>query len=469
MGTTIQTLEVDSRSRLGLSAPATSYPRRLVLCGLAIILVLLCQLTPPFQSPDEHRHFFRAYQLSEGVLFPYRLQPNTEEGTTVQALHTAMGGTLPRAVDALLLATHADRLRFKPNERVRAADLVSALAIKVDANDRVFFRFPHEIPFPPYSFAPQVAGIWLARPFTDRILIHFYAGRVANAMTALALVWLALLLVPGLWPVSLAFCSLPLVSFQMGSLSPDAILVAASIAFGASCFVPGSGWPRWVQGASLALVASKPFYAPVALLALATPGGKLAWRLGVVALGLVPGALWMMLVAGLMVPVRTDIDFDASRQFAGVLRDPINYLRLAAENIVLRGRGYAVSMVGVLGWMDRPIPTPHLLLAYGLALISPVFCGQERQPASTWWVLILVCVLSTAAIQLALYLSFSIVGTQAIHGVQGRYFLPLFVLVLLAACGWVSVRRTWVFVAFVGAIVANALLTIYFVIDAYYD
>jgi uncharacterized membrane protein len=125
--------------------------------------------------------------------------------------------------------------------------------------------------------------------------------------------------------------------------------------------------------------------------------------------------------------------------------------------------------VGVLGWMDRPIPTPHLLLAYGLALISPVFCGQERQPASTWWVLILVCVLSTAAIQLALYLSFSIVGTQAIHGVQGRYFLPLFVLVLLAACGWVSVRRTWVFVAFVGAIAANALLTIYFVIDAYYD
>jgi hypothetical protein len=44
------------------------------------------------------------------------------------------------AVDALLLATHADRLRFKPNQRVSAANLLSALAIKVDANDRVFFR-----------------------------------------------------------------------------------------------------------------------------------------------------------------------------------------------------------------------------------------------------------------------------------------------------------------------------------------
>ena len=76
--------------------------------------------------------------------------------------------------------------------------------------------------------------------------------------------------------------------------------------------------------------------------------------------------------------------------------------------------------------------------------------------------LILVCALSMAAIQLANYLMSSIVGTQAIHtqairtqaihGVQGRYFLPLFVLVLLAACGWVSVRRTWLFVASVGAI-----------------
>ena len=208
---------------LGISALAASRPRRRVLCGLALLLIVMCFVTPPFQSPDEHRHFFRAYQLSEGVLLPYPLQTNMQEGTTVQALHTSVGGTLPRAIDVLLLATHADRLRFNPNERLRAADLVSALAIKVDVNDRVFFRFPHEIPFPPYAFAPQAAGILLARAFTDRILIQFYASRLVNAMFALTLVWLALLMVPSLWPICLAFCSLPLVSFQMGSSSPDAM------------------------------------------------------------------------------------------------------------------------------------------------------------------------------------------------------------------------------------------------------
>jgi hypothetical protein len=454
---------------IGIYALAVSRPRRLVLCGLALILIAMCFLTPPFQSPDEHRHFFRAYQLSEGVLLPYRLQPNMKEGTTVQALHAAVGGALPRAVDVLLLATHADRLRSNPNERLRAADLVSALAIKVDANDRVFFRFPHETPFPPYAFAPQAAGILLARAFTDRILIHFYAGRLVNAMTALALIWLALLFAPTLWPVCLAFGSLPLVSFQMGSASPDAILLGASILFGASLFVRGVGWTRWVQGGSLCLLTIKPFYAPVALLPLLNTDSKVTVRTGLVVVSLLPGALWLALVSGLIVPVRTDVDFDASRQLAGVLHDPINYLRLSAKDLVINGAWYAESMIGVLGWMDRPLPIPHLLFAYMLAFISPALCGPERPHPSNWWVLILACLLSMLAIQLALYLSFSVVGTQAIYGVQGRYFLPLFLLVLLAACGFVSVRRRWILGGFAVAIAVNALLTIHFIIGSYYD
>ena len=471
METAAKTLAVlsNSGSRPGSSALAASRPRRLVLCGLALILVAMCFLTPPFQSPDEHRHFFRAYQLSEGVLLPYRLQPNMKEGTSVQALHAAMGGTLPRAVDALLLATHADRLRFNSDERLRAADLVSALAIKVDANDRVFFRFAHVTPYPPYSFAPQAAGILLARAFTDRILIQFYAGRLVNAMVALTLIWLALLMVPDVWPICLAFCSLPVVSFQMGSSSPDAILLGASILFAASLFVQGARWTRWVQGASLSLLTIKPFYAPVALLALLNSDSKITARMGLVLLSLLPGALWLALVSGLIVPIRTDVDFDASRQLAGVLHDPINYLRLAAQDLVVNGTWYAESMLGVLGWLDRPLPTPHLLFAYTLALISPALCDPERSHFFNWWVLILACVLSTAAIQLALYLNFSIVGTQAIYGVQGRYFLPLFVLVLFATRGLLIVRHTWMLGGFVIAIAVNALLTMHFIIGSYYD
>jgi uncharacterized membrane protein len=217
------------------------------------------------------------------------------------------------------------------------------------------------------------------------------------------------------------------------------------------------------------LLTIKPFYAPVALLALLNSDNKITARMGLVLLSLLPGALWLAFVSGLIVPVRTDVDFDASRQLAGVLHDPINYLRLAVEDLVVNGTWYAEAMIGVLGWLDRPLPTTHLLFAYTLALISPALCNPERSHFVNWWVLILACVLSTIAIQLALYLSFSIVGTQAIYGVQGRYFLPLFVLVLFATRGLLTVRHTWMLGGFLTAIAVNALLTMRFIIDSYYD
>jgi uncharacterized membrane protein len=224
-----------------------------------------------------------------------------------------------------------------------------------------------------------------------------------------------------------------------------------------------------VQGASLTLLTIKPFYAPLALLALVDSDRKFASRLGLVVVSLLPGALWLALVSDLIVPVRTDVDFDASRQLSGVLHDPINYLGLATEDLVVNGTWYAESMIGVLGWLDRPLPIPHLLFAYTLALISPALCNRERSHPSNWWVLALACLLSIAAIQLALYLSFSIVGTQAIYGVQGRYLLPLFVLVLFATRGVVIVRHTWILGGFVVAIVLNALLTMHFIIGSYYE
>ena len=48
-------------------------------------------------------------------------------------------------------------------------------------------------------------------------------------------------------------------------------------------------------------------------------------------------------------------------------------------------------------------------------------------------------------------------------------FLPLFVLVLFATRGLLIVRHTWMFGGFVTAIAVNALLTMHFIIDSYYD
>ena len=43
--------------------------------GLFFGFVLLL-IVPPFQSPDEYNHFYRAFQVSEGHWFPEKIKNN---------------------------------------------------------------------------------------------------------------------------------------------------------------------------------------------------------------------------------------------------------------------------------------------------------------------------------------------------------------------------------------------------------
>ncbi|MCK6693665.1 MAG: DUF2142 domain-containing protein, partial [Thermoanaerobaculia bacterium] len=50
---------------------------------------ILVFITPPFQSPDEYNHFFRAFQVSKGRFYPETLH------------HNRLGGYLPASLDSL--------------------------------------------------------------------------------------------------------------------------------------------------------------------------------------------------------------------------------------------------------------------------------------------------------------------------------------------------------------------------------
>src|SRR6266851_4503442 len=70
-----------------LAAPEYLFPVLLALFGVAFAFGM-----PPFQTPDEDSHFFRAYQVSEGRLFPHRTVDGWGGGlvpaSMVRILHT---------------------------------------------------------------------------------------------------------------------------------------------------------------------------------------------------------------------------------------------------------------------------------------------------------------------------------------------------------------------------------------------
>lgn len=96
---------------------------------------------------------------------------------------------------------------------------------------------------------------------------------------------------------------------------------------------------------------------------------------------------------------------------------------------------YYETMIGSqLGWLDYGIPVVFVHLFGGLLLFSALHRDYEKftLPAVLRYSLIVFCILSSAAIMMGLALIWTPEGAAVIEGVQGRYFIPLIVPLLIS-------------------------------------
>jgi len=123
-----------------------------VLAPLFGLLYVLA--TPPFQSPDEPQHFYRAYQISELGFIGRKSADTPEPGA---------GGVLPRSLKVVADLVMADVphniRRYVDPEAVKAA-----LRIPLQPDDREFLEFSTDVLTRP-SRMPAGAAIGLGRLF----------------------------------------------------------------------------------------------------------------------------------------------------------------------------------------------------------------------------------------------------------------------------------------------------------------
>ena len=127
-------------------------------------------LTPPLQVPDEHQHFYRAFQLSEGDW----------RGAKVGG---ALGAELPDSLGRLADDFLGSRRLHNPSGRqVRELpwrDTVAQLAKPLEPSKRVFLDFSSAATYLPVPYAPQIVGISVARWLGGGALWTLYGARLA--------------------------------------------------------------------------------------------------------------------------------------------------------------------------------------------------------------------------------------------------------------------------------------------------
>lgn len=441
---------------------------------------ILVFITPPFQSPDEYNHFFRAFQVSKGRFYPETLH------------HNRLGGYLPASLDSL---KHM-YLPLKGDYAAKTdmAALRSALTLRLAPAEQRFIDFPNTAIYAPTAYIPQAIGIAFVRSFSDRVLVLFYAARVFNLLFWIALVWAALQWMP-FQRQAMAFLAMLPASLAI-SASCNADVLTNGLAFYAIAVfchpVPIRGFGKKEQGrneatGALALMAlNKLVFAPMALLAgLAVFERFVAWKKAFrqsffpLSLALLAAFLWGIKSQESFIPYNRydpavrdaqtlNPGVDPREQLKFILEQPFLFTETVVSSFVRAAPSAAAHFAGKFGWEKNYLPGWMMALLW-LALGLLVFTEKNGlTPAQRLWTagIVLACLLLWTVTMYALWCP---VGARELDNWQGRYFVPLGPLAaLVVGAGWGRQVEKWILAIAVPVLLAGNVSLIFAVLGRYW-
>lgn len=124
-----------------------------------------------------------------------------------------------------------------------------------------------------------------------------------------------------------------------------------------------------------------------------------------------------------------------------ILKNPLYIIPIYINNFLENGNAYIVTFLGGhLGALNIPV-TQIYTLAYAIILLLSIFVDKEKKEMSrkNKIINIIIFILTFHIVLAGLYLGWGVTTDVIIQGVQGRYFIPILILILLLAIR----KRNW--------------------------
>lgn len=357
----------------------------LILGGLFGILFLF--ITPVFQVPDEPMHLLRACEVASGILH------NNKDGDITKDI-------LPNRKIAL----KQNYSMFKEfNNKEHYTDLFEFKDLNYTHNNSG------------YSFLlyiPSAIGIKITSLFSHNPYTIFYAARLFNLFSWLALIYFAIKLTPFKWQYMI--CALfPMTVYEGMSISADSVKKASLSVKDIILLAAMTILSVFFKGLFI-----------LSLLLFLIPNEKFRLKYLIISFLLALGGMLQVFVsANSYILIANDVDITARKLM--IINQPLYVLRLFANTFLHKSSFYLQSSIFRLGWLDiEPNPIPVVLLFYAYLAGS---CLDKIKVKNSDKLLVLTInegfILLTV---LLYYLTFSPLNNNIIIGAQGRYFIPLF-------------------------------------------
>ncbi|WP_293678593.1 DUF2142 domain-containing protein, partial [uncultured Phenylobacterium sp.] len=328
------------------------------------------------------------------------------------------------------------RLHFRPAEKLRPADPAVVAAERLRLDGRRIEILPGQA-FNPVLYAPPAAAVAVGRHYGWTVLDTLHLARALNALVSIALGFAALCLARQARLAMFAILSLPMSVALYAAVSQDGPLIGLT-ALAVAVLSRAMGESRPLSRAETVFLAvcfgaigmAKPPCALLVFLLMAAPtqSRPLKYAAGGLALAAALGWSGWMSLSGWAAPPPPGLAPDPADQAGFLLKNLDALPAIASDTLAIHGRPYADQFVGVLGWLDTLLPQPFYRAAWlmlGVALLAPAAVGLERGWRAMRWTAPLVAVVAAGAVFAALYLGWTSVGGRIVEGVQGRYLLPL--------------------------------------------
>ena len=402
---------------------------------VGVIGIVYVFLIPIYRGHDECAHFFRAYEISKGVL-------NTK-------IENHMSITeIPKAFEDITSKSG------KYCNETHYNEIIDFLGTEIKEGENIIENGCYMAVYSPIPYIPQAFTIAICNLLTDNVAIIFYATRLVNLIVSVMILYVAMKIIPFGKKVIFLITIIPTTMTQIATVSPDATTITSCILF-VSYILKLLYEKRnitkkevvkiTVLGSVIALC--KIVYIPFILLALLIPkeryeSRKKYWKSISVMIGLpiVINIIWLMIAGTHLALIDSN---KASSQTINILTNIPEYIRVVLYTVQYSfGTIMTELFGGVLLHNDLVNNGMLIVLPVILLFVFEILLDEELKCKLdinikillSAIIFIIMCLIVTS-----LYVQWSPLKWFYINGIQGRYFIPLLlpVTVLLGQNQWV--------------------------------
>lgn len=393
----------------------------------AIIGFIYIFVFPIGSLPDETNHFLRGYEITNGHFISELCENKNSKS----------GGCADVTEEIESVVANGHYMYDTNFKKVAAKYRTKSKSRMINITNISMYSF--------VCYIPQALGILLGRILNLPILIWAYLARIFNFMLFLFLLNFSIKKMPYMKNMIVFISLLPITFQEAISMSADCMAIGSSLAF-ISYILYLSDSKKKIDKKNLLIIfilsflisMSKLVYLPLCLLSLIIPKEKfestkkkyLILFFIIFVVGII-NICWLKIASRFLMSISLGANPDLQLKY--VMSHPMSFFAVIYRTINLNFDWYTYTMLGSsLGTLCVDINPLYVKFNIIILLFLILFNEKNNINNIIRFISLFICLCVFGLICASLYLDWTPVANDVINGIQGRYFLPILPLIIIA-------------------------------------